>query len=58
MGVCVVLLVRLVATRLLLGQLSLQVCDKSRCLLVRLLHCHHLLPHALLQQKDDIANNS
>ena len=58
MGVWVVLLVWLVATRLLLRQLSLQMCHKSRCLLVWLLCCHHLLPHALLQQKDDTANNA
>jgi hypothetical protein len=53
-----VLLVWLVATRLLLRQLSLQVCHKRWCLLVWLLCRHHLLPHALLQQKDDTANNA
>jgi hypothetical protein len=45
-----VLLVWLVAPSLLLRQLSLKVCHQSRRLLVRLLRCHHLLPHSLLQQ--------
>jgi hypothetical protein len=52
----VVLLVWLVAARRLQRQLSLQMCHETRCLLVWLLYRNHLLPHALLQQKDDTAN--
>jgi hypothetical protein len=43
-------LVWLVAPSLLLRQLSLKMRHQSRSLLVRLLRCHHLLPHSLLQQ--------
>lgn len=57
MRVWVVLLVWLVATRLLLRQLS-HMCHKSRRLLIWLLYRNHLLPHAVLQQKDDTANNA
>jgi hypothetical protein len=53
MGVRVVLLAWRVAPGLLLRQLSLKMRHQSRCLLVRLLRRHHLLPHSLLQQTHD-----